>query len=106
MLVWLGEMDEEASDKLEWVEPLGVLVFGFGMVEEVVAFGVVMKSLKAHRTTNDIPGDRFERLGIGGIEVDGVVDAKTTSAPRTKQVHALVAEESSSLEEAKDLLTE
>ena len=36
MLVWLGDMDEEASDKLEWVEPLGVLVFGFGMVEGVV----------------------------------------------------------------------
>jgi hypothetical protein len=92
MLVRLGDVDEHAGDKLERVEELGFSIFGSGLIEDEFAFCVVVKSLKRDGASNDVSAEGFESLGIGGIEVEIIIDAKAALAPGTQEVNALVRE--------------
>jgi hypothetical protein len=103
MLVRLGDVDEHAGDKLERAEELGFSIFGSGLIEDEFAFCVVVKSLKRDGASNDVSAEGFESLGIGGIEVEIVIDAKAALAPGTQEVNALVREKPWLLEESKDL---
>jgi hypothetical protein len=81
VLVRLGDVDEHAGEELERVEELGLGVFGFGLIEDIVALFVVVESLEGDGAPNDIATESFESLGIGGVEVDIIVDAKAAPAP-------------------------
>ncbi len=81
MLVGLGNVDEHSGEELKRVEELGFSIFGFGLIENVVAFFVVMESLKGDGAADDIAREVFKGLSIGGIEVDIIIDAKARIAP-------------------------
>ena len=84
MLVGLRNVDEHAGEEVERVilnGELGFSVFRFGLIEDVVALFVVMESSKGDGAPNDIAAEGFESLGIGGVEEDIIVDAKSAPAP-------------------------
>jgi len=93
MLMGLRDVDEHPGEEVERVEELGLSVFGSGLIENVVALFVVMEPLKGDGAANDIAAESFESLGVGGIEVDIIVDAKAASAPGTEELDAFVREE-------------
>lgn len=85
-------VDEHASEKLERLEEPEFSVFGSGLIDNVVALVVVVESLKRDGASNDVAAECFEPLGIGGIEIDIIVDAKAAAAPRTEELDAFVGE--------------
>jgi hypothetical protein len=93
MLMGLRDVDERPGEEVERVEELGLSVFGSGLIENVVALFVVMEPLKGDGAANDIAAESFESLGVGGIEVDIIVDAKAASAPGPEELDAFVGEE-------------
>ena len=68
VLVGLGNVDEHTGEEFERVEELGLGVFGFGLIEDIVALFVVVESLEGDGAPNDIATESFESLGIALCE--------------------------------------
>ena len=92
MLVRLGDVDEHAGEELQRVEELGLFVFGSGLIENAVAVLVEMAPLEGDGAANDIAAESFESLGVGGVEVDIIIDAKAAPAPGTEELDPFIRE--------------
>ena len=73
--VGIGDVSENPSDELHRVEDLGraSVVSWFGLVEDLIRFRQVVKSLKVDGGPNQIPSQPFETQFIAGIDRDRVV---------------------------------
>ena len=77
----LRNVDEHAGEEVDRGKELGFSAFLFGLIKNVVALFVVMESSKGDGAPNDMAAEGFESLGIGGVEEDIIVDAKSAPAP-------------------------
>ena len=91
-MVRLGDVDEHAGEELERVEELGFSRFGSRLIENAVAVLVEMEPLEGDGAANDIAAESFESLGVGGVEVDIIIDAKAAPAPGTEELDPLIRE--------------
>jgi hypothetical protein len=63
-----------------------------------------MESLERDGAADDIAREDFKGLGVGGPEVDIIIDAKAAPAPRTEHMDAFVGEKVVFLQKSKDFL--
>jgi hypothetical protein len=108
VLVGLGDMDEDAGEKLERVDESLVvgLLSCFGLVEEELGVLVIANAREVHRGPHEIACELVETRGVGGIDGGSVVNAKTRIPPRQEQVDALLGDDLAVSEKSQDLVAE
>ena len=108
VLVGLGDVDENAGQKLEGVdEGLVVdLLTGLGLVEQELGVPVIAKAGEVHRGPHEIAGELVESLGVAGIDGSSVVNAKTRIPPGQEKVDALLGDELAVSKKSEDLVPE
>lgn len=107
VFVGLGDVDENACEKLEGVVQ-GViveLVSWLGLVDEQARARVESQPGKVNRSPHEITRQLVQAFGVGGIDRGAVVDGEAGVSPRHEQVDAVLRDQPPVLEQSEYLVS-
>jgi hypothetical protein len=108
VLAGLGDVDEDAGEKLERVDEGFIVEFmkSLGLVDEEPGIPVIAKPREVHRGPHQVAGELVESFGVGRVDDGSVVNAETGIAPGQEKLDALLGKEVSVSEKSQDLVPE
>ena len=96
----LGDLSEDAGQELEgvdffepWEKLTGVVMRGFGSVENMRRAWAPLQSGQTHRGAKHVASDVFEGFALACGDTNGVIEVEAAPAPRQQKLDALVAQE-------------
>jgi hypothetical protein len=108
----LGDLREDAGEKLEDIESLtlgvrgeGVVVRSLCLIEESFRARGPVDSLQGEGTAQEVAADPFDTGSIGGPNGGGGIDRESAEAKRGEKLDTLVGEKAFFLEQAEDLVS-
>jgi hypothetical protein len=94
--VGLGDVNEDAGQKLEGVDERIVVVDGLpalGLIEQKLGVRMIPETREVDRRPHEVAGELVEALGIAGIDGGAVMNSETRVSPGEKKVDAVLGNE-------------